>query len=103
MRILIIWGESLAKPGGGTVHCLGLGGGLQACGHQVTVITPRYGKTTLRTGDLDVRAVRLPPRSLPSFLCFQLLSILCLPWWLWRHRPEAVYVRTCFFQAVMAL
>ena len=103
MKILIIWGESLSKPGAGTVHCLGLAGGLEACGHQVTVITPRYGGARLNTDDLDVRPVPLPRRSVWSFLCFQAITFFCLPLWLLRYRPAAVYVRTCAFQGIMAL
>lgn len=104
MRILIIWGESLAKPGGGTTHYVGLSGGLAALGHEVTLVTPRYGRPErLHTGPAAVYAVRLPPRGMASFLLFQLLTVLALPLWLRRHKPDAVYVRTCFFQGLMAL
>ena len=103
MRVLVIWGESLAKPGGGTVHCLGLCGGLVAGGHRVTIITPRYGRQELDCGGLDVRPVALPRRSILSFLCFQAISVLLLPLWLIRYRPSVVYVRTCFLQGIMAL
>lgn len=102
MRILVIWGESLAKPGGGTTHLLGLGRGLEALGHQVRVITPRYGNVQLHSGGLEVWTVRLGRRGLLSFALFQVLSVMLLPWWIWRHRPHAIYVRTCFFQFKMA-
>ena len=103
MRILVIWGESLGKPGSGTAHCLGLCKGLVACGHELRIITPHYAGQTLHTDGLDVRPVALPARGWISFLCFQMLSVVILPLWLLRHRPHAVYVRTCFLQGVMAL
>jgi len=103
MKILVIWGESLFKPGGGTVHCLGLVEGLQACGHAVRVISPRYaGQTDGPVGEC-FRALRLARRGLLSFAAFQFLALLLLPAWLIRYRPRAVYVRTCFLQGAMAI
>jgi glycogen(starch) synthase len=102
MRILVIWGESLAKPGGGTAHCRGLCGGLRSAGHEVTILAPCYGPAAVDPA-LGARCVRLPRRGWLSFLCFQALTVLLLPGWLARYRPQAVYVRTCFLQALMAL
>ena len=102
MKILVIWGESLFKPGGGTVHCLGLVDGLRTLGHGVRVISPRYAgqdDTPARSG---FRTLRLPRRNLLSFALFQLLAVLLLPAWLVRYRPDTVYVRSCFLQGVMA-
>lgn len=99
----MIWGESLSKPGGGTTHFIGLAQGLVQAGQELTVITPGYGKLPLFTGGVPVHSVGLPCRSMLSFMLFQFLTVLLLPCWLLRHKPQAVYVRSCFFQGMMAL
>ena len=103
MRILIIWGESLAKPGGGTVHCFGLAHGLVRLGHQVRIVTPQYAGTTIDPQGLDLQTVRLPRRNLWSFGLLQLRLITRLGRWIRQFRPDAIYVRTCFLQGLAAL
>lgn len=103
MKILVIWGESLAKPGGGTVHCLGLVQGLQRDGHEVTVIAPAYSDLPETNPGKAYQFLRLGRRSFLRFAVFQLLSVLLLPFWLLRYRPRAVYVRTCFLQGLQAI
>lgn len=103
MRILMIWGESLGKPGGGTTHFIGLAQALVRAKRELTVITPDYGKQTLFTGGLAVHTVSLPRRSMMSFLLFQFLTMALMPFWLLRYKPRAVYVRSCFFQGALAL
>lgn len=103
MKILVIWGESLCKPGGGTVHCLGLVDGLRNCGHDVCVISPRYAGQDGNPIGSAFRALRLPRRNLFSFAVFQLLTVLLLPVWMIRYRPDVIYVRTCFLQGAMSI
>ena len=103
MKILVIWGESLAKPAGGTVHCLGLVDGLRSRGHLVRVIWPRYAGQDGGPSGSGFRALCLPRRNLLSFVTFQLLAVLLLPVWLIRHRPDAIYVRGCLLQGAMAV
>ncbi|MBL7133900.1 MAG: glycosyltransferase [Phycisphaerae bacterium] len=103
MRILVIWGESLAKPGSGTVHAVGLIGGLCAAGHAVTTLSPLYRGTELYCDGIDVTPIHLPSRRWRNFLLLQVLTVVLLPLWICRYRPEAIYVRTCMFQGLMAL
>ncbi len=103
MKILFIWGESLGKPGGGTIHFRGLAEGLIACGHELKIIAPHYKGMDSYAGDLDIHFIRLPRRSFLSFLLFQILLVLRLAGWVRLNRPDAIYVRTCFFQGLMGL
>jgi glycosyltransferase involved in cell wall biosynthesis len=103
MRILIIWGESLSKPGGGTAHCHGLVQGLQRSGHAVSVIAPAYRDLPKVSPGKSYYFVPLGRRSLWSFFVFQAISVLWLLFWLARFRPQAVYVRTCFLQGIQAI
>ena len=103
MRILVIWAESLTKPGAGTTHAVGLIRHWVRAGHQVTTISPVYGQRALRAEGIDVTPVRLPPRGWLSFGRMQAATVLCLPRWIARYRPDAIYVRTCFLQGLMAL
>lgn len=102
MRILIVWGESLSKPSGGTAHYLGLVDGLLRLGHRVITLAPRYGPVQLHRVADEVRALNVPVRRLPGFLYFQAATVLGLPGWLARFRPDVVYTRTCFLQGVMS-
>ena len=103
MRLLVIWAESLAKTSGGTTHFLGLMRALAQVGHDVRVVCPLYaGQTLIEAGGLDIRPVRLRQRGAVNFALFQALTILCLPVWLRRHKPQAVYVRACFLAGPMA-
>lgn len=95
MRILIIWAESINRYTGGSSHFWGLIRGMKSTGCQVRAIVPRYGLAEVPK-DEDVAFVPLPPRSIVSFTLLQILTVLCLPYWLMKHRPEVVYVRTCF-------
>jgi glycosyltransferase involved in cell wall biosynthesis len=103
MNILMIWGESLDKPGSGTAHCRGLYHGWRADGHRVTLLCPQYGDAPRWEGGLEARAIKLPPKSLLSFFLLQVWVVLALPMWLRRYRPDCVYVRTCFMQGIQAL
>ena len=103
MRILIIWAESITKPGAGTTHCLGLVRGLQSLGHDVTVLAPHYADQEWTRRGMPVRPLRLPRKSLWSFLFLQFMVVFRTAWWTIRYRPEVIYVRTCFFQGVMAV
>lgn len=103
MRILVLWGESISKPGSGTVHLSGLVDGWRAAGHSVTVIAPHYGPGEFSVTDPDTHLVRMPSRNFLWFFMLQMLFILKLPLWLWKHRPNVVYTRACFFQGVLAV
>ena len=103
MKVLIVWGESLAKPGGGTAHWRGLAEGLVQAGHDVITIAPRYRGAEPQTNQLDVRWVWLPLGRTAGFGLLQLLTVILMPLWLMRHRPDVVYVRACFFQGIMSL
>ncbi|MHC4800258.1 MAG: glycosyltransferase, partial [Planctomycetota bacterium] len=101
MKILIIWAESINRYTGGTMHLRGWCHGLEALGHKVKVIAPCYGrgKRSLVEG---VSYIRLPRRCLASFVLLQIVTVVCLPYWILRYRPEAVFVRTCFLAFLMA-
>ncbi len=101
MRVLILWGESLGKPGGGTVHYRGLVGALRDLGHEVVTVTPRYGPQSLHSVADELRPVELGPRGLWNFARFQLRTVLGLRGWLRRHRPDVLYVRTCVLQGLL--
>lgn len=103
MKILVIWGESLAKPGGGTTHCLGLVQGLRRAGHEVHVIAPAYHDLPETEPRENYHFIHLGRRSFRNFAVFQVLSVLLLPGWLRQYRPQAVYVRTCFLQGLQAI
>ncbi len=103
MNILMIWGESLDKPGSGTVHCRGLYHGWRADGHRVTLLCPQYGEAKRWDGGMEARAIQLPRKSLMCFLLLQVWVVLALAVWLRRYRPDCVYVRTCFLQGFQAL
>lgn len=103
MRILIVWGESLGKPSGGTAHYLGLVDGLLRLGHRVITVSPRYGTAQLHHVADEVRALNVPSRRLPGFLFFQAATVLGLPGWLARLHPDVVYTRTCFLQGLMSV
>lgn len=95
MKILIIWAESINRYTGGSGHFWGLMYGIKSIGLQIRAIVPHYGLAEV-TKHEDVSYVPLPPRSIISFTLMQILTVLCLPYWLLKHRPEVVYVRTCF-------
>jgi len=95
MRILIIWAESINRYTGGSGHFWGLMYGIKSIGWQIRAIAPRYGRAEV-TKHEDVSFVPLPPRSIISFTLLQILTVLCMPYWLLKHHPEVVYVRTCF-------
>ena len=103
MRILVIWGESLAKPGGGTVHCLGLVRGWKSLGHDVAVVAPSYSDMPQPSLGGEFGFLSLGRRSMLSFLLFQALAVLLLPVWMVRNRSQVVYVRTCFLSGLMAV
>lgn len=103
MKILVIWGESLAKPGGGTVHCLGLVRGWRSLGHDVAVIAPAYNNMQPPQLGQDFSFVRLGPRSMLTFAMFQILALLRLPVWIYTHGCTTVYTRTCFLSGLMAV
>jgi glycosyltransferase involved in cell wall biosynthesis len=69
--------------------------GIKSIGWQIRAIAPRYSHTEI-TRHKDVSYVPLPTRSIISFTLLQILTVACLPYWLVKHRPEVVYVRTCF-------
>jgi len=95
MRILIIWAESINRYTGGSGHFWGLMRGIKSIGWQIRAIAPRYGRAEVPKHE-DISFVPLPPRSIASFTLLQILTVLCLPYWLLKHQPEVVYVRTCF-------
>lgn len=116
MRILIIWAESVDRYAGGSSHFWGLMHGIQSIGWQIRAIVPRYrraktswkkpgNKHPAKTPELspveDISVVPLPSRSFISFLLLQVVTVLWLPYWLVKHRPGAVYVRTCFLAFLM--
>ena len=100
MNILIIWAESINRYIGGSIHFWGLMHGLKAIGRQVKAIVPLYRPGEAATSD-DVSFIRLGGRSFISFSLLQLLTVICLPYWLGKYRPESVYVRTCFLVFLM--
>lgn len=102
LRILVIWGETLSKPGSGAAHCRGLIEGWARDGHHVTVVTPEYGTPLRWDFPAELLPVRLGRKSLLQFVRLQLLLVSRLPSWLKRCKPDAVYVRTCFLQGVQA-
>jgi glycosyltransferase involved in cell wall biosynthesis len=102
LRILVIWGETLSKPGSGTAHCRGLIEGWDRDGHSVAVVTPEYGEPVRWNLPARLEAVRLGRKSLGQFLRLQLLLVTRLPGWLRQWKPDAVYVRTCFLQGLQA-
>lgn len=102
MRILIIWAESVNRRAGGSTHFWGLMHGIKSIGWQFKAIVPRYGRADVSRVE-DISFVPLPPRSFFSFLLLQLVTVLCLPYWLAKYRPGVVYVRTCFLAFLMCL
>jgi len=102
MKILIIWAESIERHTGGSVHFRGLVHGIKLNGWQVRAIVPAYGRGKISDVE-DISFVSLPPRCLFSFLLLQMATVLCMPYWLLRYRPEAVYVRACFLAFLMRL
>ena len=102
MKILIIWAESIERHTGGSVHFRGLVYGIKLTGWQVRAIVPAYGWKKTSAVE-DVSFVSLPRRCLFSFLLLQIVTVLCMPYWLLRYQPNAVYVRTCFLVFLMRL
>lgn len=103
LTVLILWGESLAKPSAGTTHCRGLASGLVDLGHSVRVMTPQYRGQRQFIDSFPIHPIRLPRRGVIAFVLFQFLTVVLLPYWLWSVRPDVVYVRTCVFQWLLAL
>jgi len=102
MKILIIWAESIERHTGGSVHFRGLVHGIKLNGWQVRAIVPAYGRGKISDVE-DISFVSLPPRCLFSFLLLQIATVFCMPYWLLRYRPEAVYARACFLAFLMRL
>lgn len=102
MRILIIWAESINRYTGGSGHFWGLIRGIKSIGLQIRAIVPHYGRATVTKHEC-VSYVPLPSRSIFSFALLQILTVLCLPYWLLKHRPKVVYARTCFLAFLMHL
>ena len=102
MKILIIWAESISRHTGGSVHFWGLVDGIKSSGCQAKAIVPRYGHADVSNFE-DVSFLQLPPHCLGSFLLLQICTVLYLPYWLIKSRPQAVYVRACFFAFLMHL
>ncbi len=95
MRLLILWAESVDRLAGGSVHFWGLWEGLQAAGAHVHAVVPCY-----RHGDIGRRSgitrIHLPGRCLATFLLLQAVILFGLPYWMWRYRPDTLYVRAWF-------
>lgn len=102
MKLLIIWAESISRHTGGSVHFWGLVEGIKSSGCQAKAIVPRYGHADVCNSE-DVSFLQLPSHRLGSFLLLQLCTVLYLPYWLIKYRPQAVYVRACFFASLMHL
>jgi len=118
MRILIIWAESINRYTGGSSHFWGLMRGIQSIGWQIRAIVPRYSRTETsqkargsglpsKTAELslveDISFVPLPSRSFISFLLLQVVTVLWLPYLIFKYRPGTVYVRACFLAFLMHL
>jgi len=101
MRILIIWAESINRHTGGTMHLIGWCHGLEALGHEVKIVAPCYGRGKSSLIE-NVSYIRLPRRCLASFVLLQIATVVCLPYWIFKHRPEAICVRTCFLAFLMS-
>jgi glycosyltransferase involved in cell wall biosynthesis len=74
---------------------------LKALGHDVKIVAPRYGSGKSSSIE-DVSYICLPRRCLASFLLLQIVTVVCLPYWILKYRPEAICVRTCFLAFSMA-
>ena len=100
MRVLIIWAENINRFTGGAMHLMGWRHGMKSIGHEVKVIAPSYagGRSSFIE---DVKYIPLPRRCFLSFFLLQACTVLFLPWWLFRYRPETVFVRTCFLAFLM--
>jgi len=102
MRILIIWAESVNRRSGGSTHFWGLMQGIKSIGWQIKAVVPRYGFSEISPAE-DVSFIPLPPRCFFSFSLLQIVTVLCLPYWLIKYKPGAVYIRTCFLAFLMGL
>jgi len=100
MGILVIWAESVNRASGGSIHFWGLMHGLKSIHWQAKAIVPLYWPGEAAGAD-NVYFIRVGPRSFISFSFLQLLTVFCLPYWLCKYRPQAVYVRTCFLVFLM--
>jgi len=101
MRILIIWAESINRHTGGTMHLMGWCHGLEALGHEVKIVAPRYGSG--KSSRIEhVSYIRLPGRCLASFMLLQVGTVVWLPYLIFKYRPEVVFVRACFLAFLMA-
>ncbi len=102
MKFLFIWAESARQATGGTNHLKGLLAGLKAADSDVRVLIPSYRGQDRTIDDPRLTYIPLPSRNIFSFLLLQILLVILLPYWLVKYRPDAVYVRTCFFMFLMA-
>jgi glycosyltransferase involved in cell wall biosynthesis len=100
IRLLIVWAESVNRNMGGSGHFWGLLEGLESVGCNVRAICPRYGCVTVPDA-ISVSYVRLPQRSLLSFLLFQVWLLVIVPYHMLRHRPHVIYQRTWFLSFLM--
>jgi glycosyltransferase involved in cell wall biosynthesis len=102
MRILIIWAESINRHTGGTIHLSGWCHGLKTLGHEIKIIAPCYGRS--KSSQIEnVSHIRLPRRCFASFLLLQIITAVCLPYWILKYHPEIIFIRTCFLAFLMAL
>lgn len=100
MKVLIIWAESVNRHSGGSTHFWGLLDGIKSVGCVVHAVCPRYGQGDVINSE-NVSYIPLPSRSYFSFLLLQIATVVLFPFWLIRHRPDIVYVRTCFLSFLM--
>lgn len=93
MRILYIFPENLGRAGGGTVTCLGTVRALLELNHHVVVIAPKYDESLAVPCDVPCDLIRLPGRGYWTYLSFQIIVVCLFPWFVFKHRPEGVFLR----------
>jgi len=100
MRLLVVWAESVNRNMGGSGHFWGLLEGFESVGCSVRAICPRYGRAAVPDA-ASVSYVRLPQRSLFSFLLLQVWLLVIVPYHIFRHSPQVIYQRTWFLSFLM--
>lgn len=93
MRILYVTSENINRRNGGIVHFLAVAGCLGKLGHDLHIMAPQYFKELDRPKDIKGIFIRVPGRSYFTFILFQLLAALTLPYLRAKYRIDVILVR----------
>lgn len=93
MRILYVSPENINRRNGGIVHFLAVAGWLGKLGHELYIMAPQYFKELNRPKNIKGIFLRVPGRNYFSFILFQVLAALTLPYIRVKYRIEVLLVR----------